>query len=134
MPATDQVVSVSAAGRPPILRGHHQPLVDAEHILLRGPVISADGEVKHRDQAAQHQPRAHRVHTHPSGRSSVMGASGFAPGCSGPNWTALTQETITKDLCNRLEAEGREGECTSRQSPTHARERCKGLHTEEARV
>lgn len=105
MPAADQVVSVSEASRSSILRGDHQPLVDAEHILLCGPIHGADGEDDHRDQAAQHRPRAHGLHTHPCGRGSVMAADSSLGGCFGPKWTALTKETITQDLCNRLEAE-----------------------------
>lgn len=104
MPAADQVVSVSAAGWPSILWGHHQPLVDAEHILLRGPIHRSDREDDRRDPAAQHQPRAHSLHAHPCGRGSVMEAR------SGLLWPEL--ETITEDLCNRLEAERWGGLCT----------------------
>lgn len=92
MPAADQVVSIPAASWPPILRGHYQPLVDAEHVLLRSPNHSADGEDNHRDQAAQHRPRAHSLHPHPRGCGSVMEVR------SGLNQTLQTQETITNRL------------------------------------
>lgn len=82
--------------------------MDADHILLCSPIHSADRKDDHRDQAAQHQPRAHSFHAHPCGRCSVMVAH------SGPNRTAVTHETITKDLCNRLEAEGRRALSTRR--------------------
>lgn len=44
----------------------------------------------------------------------------FALGSSGPNWTEPTQETLTKDLCNTLEAERRRGGPRTRS--THGRE------------
>lgn len=77
--------------------------MDAEHVLLSGPIHSADREVDHRDQAAQHRSRAHILHPHSRGRGSVMEV------LSETKWTALTQETFTKDLSNRLEAEERSG-------------------------
>lgn len=98
VPAAHQMVSVPAAGRPSVLRGHHQPLVDAEHVLFGRLVHGADRD--HRDPAAQHRPRAHRLHTHPRGRGPVMEAARVQD-----PWITLTQETITRDLCNRAEAE-----------------------------
>lgn len=122
MPAAHQVVSVPAAIRPPILRGHHQPLVDAEHIPLCRPLHSADRQDPLRDQTSQHQPRAHSLHTHPCRRGSVMEEIKTAR--SGLIWSELAcTETITKDLCNRLEAERREGWPAVL---SQKRERCKG--------
>lgn len=93
MPAADQVVSVPAAGRPPVLRGHRQPLVAAEHVLLGGPVPVADGKDARGDQAAQHRPRDRRLHVRPGGRGSVMEAGQFA---SEPVLPMMREETITK--------------------------------------
>lgn len=128
MPAVDQVVSVSAAGGPSILWGYHQPLVDAEHLLLRGPIHSADREEHHRDQAAQHQPRAHSLHTLPCGRGSVMEANNSL-------WAALVRiglhwhkRLLQKDLCNRLEAEREGGQHTGQRSRRRRGWGVKDLH------
>lgn len=124
MPAADQVVSVTAAFRPSIFWGHHQPLVDAEHIPLSRPIHCADREDHHRDQAPQHRPRANSLHTHPCGCGSVMESKTVR---SGLIWSKLAcTETITKDLCNRLEAARREG------WPAVLMKRWKRLNAEEA--
>lgn len=103
VPASDQVVSVPAAGRPPVLRGHHQPHMDAERPLPGAAVHAADGEGLHGDPAAQHRPRARHLHAHPRGcgRGPVMGTR------SGPSRTApTTRETLAGDLCNQGVVEG----------------------------
>lgn len=94
MPAANQMVSVSAASRPPVLRGHLQPLVDAEHVLLCSTVLSADREPDHRNQTAQHRPRALSLHTHPRGRGSMIGPRTITIGLF---WSELDC-TDTKDL------------------------------------
>lgn len=94
MPAANQMVSVSAASRPPVLRGHLQPLVDAEHVLLCSTVLGADREPDHRNQTAQHRPRALSLHTHPRGRGSMIRARTVTIGLF---WSELDC-TDTKDL------------------------------------
>lgn len=94
MPAANQMVSVSAASRPPVLRGHLQPLVDAEHVLLCSTVLGADREPDHRNQTAQHRPRALSFHTHPRGRGSMIRARTVTIGLF---WSELDC-TDTKDL------------------------------------
>lgn len=89
MSTADQVVSVSAATWPSILWGHHQPPMDAEYSLICSSVHGTNREDEHTDQTAQYQPWAHSLHINPSGCGSVMELH------SGPDWTTLTQETIT---------------------------------------
>lgn len=59
VPAAYKVVFGAAAGGQTLFRGHIQPLLDADHRLVGRPGHSSSRQDCDRNQAAQHQPRAH---------------------------------------------------------------------------